>query len=149
MISKAEPCLVVSIQNQLTFCIGTVIVQQIPVARKLKLLFGDHTDTWTKIAESFWKQNYADTVHIVNFVIMNSLFKLFEILAWIIRSGRFDAKKIIIIKKILQIVRQNFYLHLASGRVLSAPLDISLKHDIKLPNRRYLSNSIGCEHGFI
>ena len=41
MISKAEPILVVSIQNQLTLCIGTVIVRQIPVARKLKLLFGD------------------------------------------------------------------------------------------------------------
>ena len=50
---------------------------------------------------------------IVNFVIiMNSLFKLFEILAWIIRSGGFDGKKIIIIKKKkkkinkLQIARQ-------------------------------------------
>ena len=52
MISKAEPCLVVSIQNQLTLCIGTVIVQQIPVARKLKLLFGDCTDARNKIAES-------------------------------------------------------------------------------------------------
>ena len=30
MISKAEPCLVVSIQYQLTLCIGTVIVRQIP-----------------------------------------------------------------------------------------------------------------------
>ena len=73
MISKAEPCLVVSIQNQLTLCIGTVIVRQIPVARKLILLSG--------------------CTCIVNFVIMNSLFKLFEILAWIIRSGGFDAKK--------------------------------------------------------
>ena len=41
MISKAEQCLVVSIQNQLTLCIGTVIVRQTSVARKLKLLFGD------------------------------------------------------------------------------------------------------------
>ena len=41
MILKAEPCLVVSIQNQLTLCIGTVIVGQILVGQKLKLLFGD------------------------------------------------------------------------------------------------------------
>ena len=52
MISKAEPCLVVSIQNQLTHYIGTVIVWQIPVARKLKLLFGDCADMRNKIAES-------------------------------------------------------------------------------------------------
>ena len=63
MISK--PCLVVSIQNQLTLCIGTVIVRQIPVARKLKLLFGDCADARNKIAESFWKQNYADAVHVL------------------------------------------------------------------------------------
>ena len=53
MILKAEPCLVVSIQNQLTLGIGTVIVLQIPVARKLKLLFGDCADARNKIAESF------------------------------------------------------------------------------------------------
>ena len=41
MISKVEPCLVVSIQNQLTLGIATVIVQQIPVAWKLTLLFGE------------------------------------------------------------------------------------------------------------
>ena len=51
MISKAKPCLVVSIQNQLTLCIGTVIVRQIPVARKLKLLFGDCADARNKIAD--------------------------------------------------------------------------------------------------
>ena len=51
MILKAEPCLVVSIQNQLTLCIETMIVRQIPVARKLKLLFGDCADTRNKIAE--------------------------------------------------------------------------------------------------
>ena len=50
MISKAEPCLVASIQNQLTLCIGTVIVRQIP--RKLKLLFDDCADARNKIAES-------------------------------------------------------------------------------------------------
>ena len=33
MISKAEPCLVVSIQNQLTLCIATMIVRQIQVAQ--------------------------------------------------------------------------------------------------------------------
>ena len=65
MISKAEPCLVVSIQNQLTLCIGTVIVRQIPVARELKLLFGDCADTRNKIADSFCKQNYADAVHVL------------------------------------------------------------------------------------
>ena len=65
MISKAEPCLVVSIQNQLTLCIGTVIVQQIPVARKLKLLFGNCADARNKIAESFWKQNYTKAVHVL------------------------------------------------------------------------------------
>ena len=64
MILKAEPCLVVSIQNQLTLWIGTVIVQQIPVARKLKLLFGDCEDAQNKI-ESFWKQNYTDAVHVL------------------------------------------------------------------------------------
>ena len=53
MISKAEPCLVVSIQNQLTLFIGTMIVRQIPVAQKLKLLFGDCADARNKIAESF------------------------------------------------------------------------------------------------
>ena len=52
MISKAEPCLVVSIQNQLTLSIGTVIVRQIPVARKLKLLFGDCADMRNKIIRS-------------------------------------------------------------------------------------------------
>ena len=53
MISKAEPCLIVSIQNQLTLFIGTAIVRQIPVARKLNLLFGDCADARNKIAESF------------------------------------------------------------------------------------------------
>ena len=53
MISKVEPCLVVSIQNQLTLCIGTVIIWQIPVARKLKLLFGDCADVRNMIAECF------------------------------------------------------------------------------------------------
>ena len=62
MISKAEPCLVVSIQNQLTPCIGTMIVRQILVARKLKVLFGDCADVQNKIAESLWKQNYADVL---------------------------------------------------------------------------------------
>ena len=71
MISNAEPCLVVSIQNQLTLCIGTMIVRQIQVARKPVLLFGDCA-----------------------VIIMNSLFKLFEILEWIIRIGGFDAKKL-------------------------------------------------------
>ena len=41
MILKVEPYLVLSIQTQLTLCIGTVIVRKIPLARKLKLLFGD------------------------------------------------------------------------------------------------------------
>ena len=53
MISKAEPCLVVSIQNQVTLCIGTVIIRQILVAWKLKLLFGDCIDARNKTAESF------------------------------------------------------------------------------------------------
>ena len=61
-ISKAEPCLVVSILNQLTLCIGTVIVLQIPVAQKLKLLFGDCANAQNNI-ESFLKQNYA--VHVL------------------------------------------------------------------------------------
>ena len=65
MILKAESCLVVSIQNQATLCIGTVIVLQILVARKLKLLFGDCADTRNKIAESFLIQNYADAVHVL------------------------------------------------------------------------------------
>ena len=65
MISKAEPCSVVAIQNQLTLCIGTAIVRQIPVARKLKLLFGDCADARNKIGEIFWKQNYADAVHVL------------------------------------------------------------------------------------
>ena len=38
--------------NQLTLCIGTAIVRQIPVARKLKLLFDDCADARNKIAES-------------------------------------------------------------------------------------------------
>ena len=63
MISKVEPCLVVSIQNQLTLIIGTVIVRQIPVIRKLKLLFGNCAGARNKIAESLWKQNYADAVN--------------------------------------------------------------------------------------
>ena len=49
MILKAEPCLVVLIENQLTLCIGTVIVRQIPAAQKLKLLFGDCADARNKI----------------------------------------------------------------------------------------------------
>ena len=52
MISKTEPCLVVSNLNQLTLCIGTVIDRQILVARKLKLLFGKCTHARNKIAES-------------------------------------------------------------------------------------------------
>ena len=77
MILKVEPCLVVSIQNQVTLCVGTVIVRQIPVARKLKTII------WQLCCTC-----------IVNFIIiMNSLFKLFEILAWIIQSGRLEAKK--------------------------------------------------------
>ena len=43
----------------------TAIVRQIPVARKLKLLFGDCADARNKIAESLWKQNYADAVHVL------------------------------------------------------------------------------------
>ena len=54
MISKTEPCLVVSIQNQLTLCIGTVIVRQIPVAQKLKLLFGDYAVHVLWISSSLW-----------------------------------------------------------------------------------------------
>ena len=42
MISKAVPCLVVSIQDQQTLSIAAVIVRQIPLAQKLKLLFGDY-----------------------------------------------------------------------------------------------------------
>ena len=42
MISKAVPCLVVSIQDQQTLCIAAVIVRQIPVTWKVKLLFGDY-----------------------------------------------------------------------------------------------------------
>ena len=72
MISKAEPCLVISIQNQLTLCIGTVIVRQISVSQKLKLLFGYCADARNKIAESL-KTKLCCTC-IVNFVIiMNSL----------------------------------------------------------------------------
>ena len=52
MISNVELCYVVSVQNQLTLRIATVIVRQIPVARKLKLLFGDCADARNKIAES-------------------------------------------------------------------------------------------------
>ena len=54
MILKAESCLLVSIQNQLTLCIGTVIVRQIPVARKLKLLFGDSAVHVLWISSSLW-----------------------------------------------------------------------------------------------
>ena len=79
MIWKAEPCSVVSIQNQLTLCIGTVIIQQIPVPRKLKLLFDDCAAHALSNCEYF-------------VIIMNFLFKLFEILAWIIRSGGFYEK---------------------------------------------------------
>ena len=52
MILEAEPCLVVSIQNQLTLCIANMIVWQIPVARKLKLLFADCAHTRNKIADA-------------------------------------------------------------------------------------------------
>ena len=38
---------------------------------------------------------------------MNSLFKLFEILAWIIQSGRFDAKIFLNKKKIIIINKKN------------------------------------------
>ena len=46
MLTSPDP------KNQLTICIGTVIVRQIPVARKLKILFGDCADARNKIAES-------------------------------------------------------------------------------------------------
>ena len=61
MILKAEPCLVVSIQNQLTLCIGTMIVRQIPVENQNYYLATAQTRE-NKIAESFWKQNYTDAV---------------------------------------------------------------------------------------
>ena len=73
IISKAEPCLVDSIQNQLTLGIATMIVQQILVARKQ--FFGDCADMRNKIAESLWKQNYADAVHVL--WISSSLWILF------------------------------------------------------------------------
>ena len=48
----------------------------------------------TETKTIIWRLCCRPTLCIVNFVIiMNSLFKLFEILAWIIRSGGFDAKK--------------------------------------------------------
>ena len=52
------------LSSQLTLGIN-VIVLQIPVARKLKLLFGDCADAQNKIPESVWKQNYADAVHVL------------------------------------------------------------------------------------
>ena len=49
MISKTEPCLVlvVSIQNQMTLGMASMIVWKIPVAWKLKLLFGNCADKTT------------------------------------------------------------------------------------------------------
>ena len=76
MISKAEPCLADSIQNQLTLGMATVIVRQILVARKLKLLFGDCADARNNIAESLWKQNQAGAVHVLLW-ILSSLWILF------------------------------------------------------------------------
>ena len=75
MISKAEPCLVVSIQNQLTL-------------HRNCDCSANSGSTGTKTI--IWR---LCCTCIVNFVIiMDSLFKLFEILAWIIRSGGFDER---------------------------------------------------------
>ena len=55
--------LIVSIQNQLTLCIGTMIVRQIPVERKLKLLFGDCADARNKIAERIFENKTTLTLY--------------------------------------------------------------------------------------
>ena len=75
-----EPCLVVLIKNRLTLSVATVIIRQMETK----------TIIWRLCRDA---QNKMACI-VVNFVIiMNSLFKLLEILAWIIRSGIFDAKQ--------------------------------------------------------
>ena len=93
MISKAEPCLVVLIQNQVTLCIGTVIVRQIPVAPTMQT------------REIRWLRVFENKTTLTLYMYCEFSHYEFEILAWIITEWQIRHKNNNKLKKLNQSIK--------------------------------------------